>query len=50
MSALRIRAEETVLACCLPLLAIAAAASWMLRRPTSWLSRRVDRAVTWPAP
>lgn len=40
--------EQKVQACCLSAVGLALAGRWLLSRPKSWLSRRVDRAVTWP--
>lgn len=49
MRPVRFRLEQTVLACSLPLMAAGAGALWLLRRPSSWLSRAVDDAMTLPA-
>lgn len=43
------RSEDVVLAACLSVVGLSMAALWLLAKPTSWLSRRVDRAVTLPA-
>lgn len=43
------RADHVFLAGCLSVVGLSAAGLWLLSRPSSWLSKRIDRAVTLPA-
>lgn len=43
------RVDHVVLAGCLSVVGLSAAGLWLLSRPSSWLSKRIDGAVTLPA-
>lgn len=45
-----LRTPHAVMAGCLLLACVSAATLGQLHKPTSWLSRRVDRATSLPAP
>lgn len=40
------RIEDCVLAVCLSVVGLSLGGLWLLRRPTSWLSRQIDGATT----
>lgn len=46
---MKFRVEQALLACCLSAVGLSVVSLRLLARPSSWLSRRVDRAVELPA-